>query len=114
MDILEYLNEDTTSCPECAETIELKAKKCRFCGSEFDPLKVAEEVEARKAVLSDQAAIKREGKAQCPKCGNWNVCWSITEDGSMGHWCGDCNQSLKAMGFDKPGKPPISISWVEN
>ena len=23
----------------------------------------------------------------------------------MGHWCRNCNKSLKAMGFDKPRRP---------
>jgi predicted RNA-binding Zn-ribbon protein involved in translation (DUF1610 family) len=106
MDIEERLNEETKACPQCAEMIKLKARKCRFCGSELDPSEVELEVEARKAVLSNQLAKEREreGKVQCPQCGDWDVRWAQTEDGGQGHWCDNCKKSLKAMGFDVPRK----------
>ena len=105
MEVEELLDQETKICPECAETIKLKAKKCRICGSELDPSEVQREVEARKAILSEQLVMEREGKVQCPQCGNWDVRWAMTEDGSQGNWCGNCNKSLKAMGFDVPGRP---------
>jgi len=105
MEVEELLNQETKTCPDCAETIKLKAKKCRFCGSELDAAEVEKEVDARKTVLSEHLAAEREGKLKCPQCGNWDVDWAMTETGSHGHWCRSCKKSLQAMGFDEPGKP---------
>jgi predicted RNA-binding Zn-ribbon protein involved in translation (DUF1610 family) len=104
-ELVELLNQETKICPECAETIKLKAKKCRFCGAELDPEQVAREVQARRVKLSEKLDKKRQGKLQCPQCGNWDVRMALTEDGSQGHWCDTCKKSLKAMGVDEPGRP---------
>ena len=32
---------DTRECPRCAEVIKAKAKVCRFCGAELEPMEVA-------------------------------------------------------------------------
>ena len=103
MDLEELLNEETKACPACAEMIKLKAKKCRFCEEMLDPDEVAKQIEDRRAELT--LAKQKEGKVQCPQCGTWDVRWATIEDGGMGHWCGICNKSLKAMGADVPPRP---------
>ncbi|MBW2014496.1 MAG: hypothetical protein JRI69_12040 [Deltaproteobacteria bacterium] len=99
MDIEEILNEETKLCPECAETIKLKAKKCRFCGEKFDPEKLRIEIETRRAELVKD----KEGKVRCPKCGSWDVYKTYLEDGSYENYCPNCNQSLKSI-VDKKDK----------
>lgn len=109
-ELVELLNQETKICSECAETIKLKAKKCRFCGEELDPEQVAREVEGRRAKLSEELDKRRKGKLQCPQCSNWDVYVGQIEDGGQGNWCPHCKKSLKAMGFDIEGSsaPPKS------
>ena len=62
MEIEKLLDEETKICPECAETIKFKAKKCRFCQAQFDSEEVDGQVETRRAELLSK---EREGKIQC-------------------------------------------------
>jgi len=61
MDIEELLNEETKLCPECAEIIKLKAKKCRFCGAQLDPEKVSRLVEIRSDKLRGLSRLIKGG-----------------------------------------------------
>lgn len=136
MEIDKLLTEETKICPECAETIKFKARKCRFCQAQFDPEMVAEQVEARRAELlakkkrelrdkrkkeilakkieefrakerEDLLAKGREGKTQCPQCENWDVKKLYLQDFSYGDYCPHCKQSLKSMGMvDEEKLPP--------
>jgi len=104
MEIDKLLNEETKVCPECAETIKFKAKKCRHCHAEFDHENVNSQVEARRAELlakerEELLAKEREGKTQCPQCGNWDVYQTITKDYGTGDYCPHCKQALKSMGM---------------
>ncbi|MFC1515826.1 hypothetical protein ACFL7E_03605 [Thermodesulfobacteriota bacterium] len=88
------MNEETKICPDCAETIKVKAKKCRFCGKEFDPEEVAKQVEISLIKLAEC-----EGIFQCPECNGWNVKWGYKTQG-MGYYCYDCKKALKEMGIN--------------
>lgn len=110
MDIEELLNEETKICPECAEIIKLKAKKCRFCGAQLDPEEVVKEIEARRAKL---LVKEKEGKVRCPKCGNWDVYRAYLKDGSMGDYCPNCKQSIKTMKGSIKGNPTETKVVVE-
>ncbi|MCL4500227.1 MAG: zinc ribbon domain-containing protein [Deltaproteobacteria bacterium] len=88
------LDEELKDCPQCAEKIKLKAKKCRYCGSVFDAAEVDREIREREEIFQQR---QEEGKMKCPHCGSWEVLWAYTEDGSLGWWCPRCNKSLKML-----------------
>jgi len=50
----ELLDNEVKICPECAETIKLKAKKCRYCHTTFDSSDVEKQIETRRAELTLQ------------------------------------------------------------
>lgn len=102
MEIKKLLDEETKICPECAETIKFKAKKCRFCQAQFDSEEVAGQVETRRAELLSK---EREGKIQCPQCEYWDVHKAFLADGSYSDYCPHCKKSLKYMGAVEEKKP---------
>jgi hypothetical protein len=106
MDIDNLLNEETTICPECAETIKLKAKKCRFCGAQLDPEEVAKKIKAFRAELA-------KGKVKCPRCGSWDVYKTYLQDGGLGDYCPNCKQAIKTMKAYIKGKPTETKVVVE-
>jgi len=84
MEIENLLNEETKACPDCAETIKLKAKKCRFCGKEFDAKEVAKQVEMSRIKIAES-----QGITQCPQCKGWNAKWIYTDQYDMAYYCYD-------------------------
>jgi hypothetical protein len=84
------LDHETKKCHQCAETIKLEAYKCRFCGEQFDPEAVKQEIYDCKKKLCRLAA----GERQCQRCGSWEVHRAFIEDGSQGWWCPNCEMSL--------------------
>jgi predicted RNA-binding Zn-ribbon protein involved in translation (DUF1610 family) len=94
----ELLEAESKKCPACAESIKLEALKCRFCGEEFDQEEVDRQVAEKRVEIEKILEKTREGKKQCPECGNWDIRWATIEDGGVGHWCGNCKKSLQAMG----------------
>ena len=60
MEIERLLDEETKVCPECAETIKFKAKKCRYCSAQFDPAEVDKRVKARRDELAKKNGRKGE------------------------------------------------------
>jgi len=42
-------------CPECAERIQARAKKCRYCGTEVEPLVVGQIIPPNTEDLSDES-----------------------------------------------------------
>jgi hypothetical protein len=134
MELEKILDEESKVCPECAETIKLKAKKCRYCHTLFDPEEVDRQVEARRAELlakkkrelrdkrskeilakkheelrakerENILAKEREGKTQCPQCENWDVYQTMTNDFGYSDWCPHCKKSLKSMSIVDEEKP---------
>jgi len=90
------LDHETKRCPECAETVKLEARKCRFCGHLFDEEELKRQVEERKTeILKNEMASK--GLMQCPQCGKWDVYKDYMPDGSVVDWCPHCEESLQNM-----------------
>jgi hypothetical protein len=88
------LDQETKKCPHCAEIIKLEAKKCRFCGEVFDPVKVTEEVAARREELKREYDLLTAGRKRCPFCGAWDVTNAFRGDGSFGPWCPHCQKTV--------------------
>jgi tRNA(Ile2) C34 agmatinyltransferase TiaS len=64
MDIEKILDEETKLCPECAETIKFKAKKCRHCQAQLDPVEVDKLIETRHAELRDKKKELRRKRSK--------------------------------------------------
>ena len=79
-------DEETKKCPACNETINLEAKKCRFCGEMFDPEEVMRLIEERRAESEKEKAAS--GKQKCPICGNWNTYYDVYDN----LFCPDCKK----------------------
>lgn len=88
------LESETKKCPECAETVKLEAKKCRFCGQAFGPDKVAQEIAARRMVLQEEYGRLQKGERRCPQCGNWDVINAMRHDGAIGPFCPNCKRDV--------------------
>jgi len=109
MEIENLLNEETKICPDCAETIKLKAIKCRFCNKLFDPEEVGKRVDARR----DELTKKMERKVKCPQCGNWDTYVAVLKNGTYGNYCSHCKKSLGDMNATEKPIPPSQKMPVE-
>jgi len=87
------IDNETKKCPVCAEAIKLEAKKCHYCGEEFNDVEVKRQVDARRVELARLA----EGKKQCPECKSWDVYRTVLWTGTAADYCPHCKKPLKKM-----------------
>lgn len=105
MEIERLLDEKTKVCPECAETIKIKAKKCRYCQAQFD----SEEVDRQVNAFREKLTKKMEGKVRCPKCKSWDGYKARLKDGTYHDYCPNCREPIKSTGVtDKKVRPTPS------
>jgi len=88
------LENETISCPYCAETIKILAKKCRFCATELDKKEMSRLIDARKTELEDRLKKENEDKIQCPKCKRWDIYQTMTQNHGMSDYCPHCKKAL--------------------
>jgi len=89
----QLLDQETKTCPHCAETIKLAAKKCRYCGEAFDPGQVEQDIAARRVEVE---AMLADGRRFCPNCRSWDaVPYAVLPDGGHGPWCPNCKRPIQ-------------------
>ena len=80
----------TKKCPDCAETIKLEAKVCRFCQHRFSEKEVEEQIRfARQEYEKTKQGLQEVNWArwQCPNCYHFN-------EGASNH-CSNCKYIIQ-------------------
>lgn len=91
-------------CPECAETVKLEARVCRFCGYRFEPEAHADTAFAPAQAVPVVLSTAGFGRRQ------WFVVWGLASVllmliGSFGPW-------LTALGSSVGGTDGSNDGWV--
>jgi hypothetical protein len=69
--------KNTKNCPFCSEVIKFNAKICKYCNSQLE------------IVAPKQNTTKVKA---CPKCGNTDLRYNITDGGGSGWSCPICTK----------------------